>query len=68
MVLFLHGRGYARSSNAHDGMLDHLQLNTFFDQDEFKDFVFIAPHDIFIHSDSNSIGQDYWLGTEGRNW
>lgn len=67
-ILFLHGRGYARSIGAKDSMLEHLKLNDFFESFENSNFVFLSPQDIFFHQDSQSIGQDYWIGKEGRDW
>ncbi|MEC7275877.1 MAG: alpha/beta hydrolase-fold protein [Bdellovibrionota bacterium] len=66
-VLFLHGRGYSREVGAKDSMLDHLGL-----VDTFKitgdQVIFVAPQDRFFHDDSQSVGQDYWIGKEGRSW
>lgn len=66
-VLFLHGRGYSREIGAEDSMLDHLGL-----ADTYKitgdQVIFVAPQDRFFHDDSQSVGQDYWIGKEGRSW
>ncbi len=67
-ILFLHGRGYAREIGAKDSMLEHLKLNDFYKDQKNSDFVFIAPQDIFHHEDSQSIGQDYWIGKNDRDW
>ena len=67
-ILFLHGRGYARQIGARDSMLEHLKLNDFFADQKNANIIFIAPQDIFFHEDSESIGQDYWIGKEGRDW
>lgn len=67
-VLFLHGRGYARQIEGESGMLEHADLSALYEKDEFKNVIFIAPQDIFFHQDSNSVGQDYWIGKDGRDW
>lgn len=67
VILFLHGRGYSRDIGSQDSMLDTIGPKEIFDT--FGDqIVFIAPQDIFIHQDTNSKGQDYWIGKEGRDW
>ncbi len=66
ITLFLHGRGYAREVGAQDSMLEHLELARLLEEN--PQLVIIAPQDTFLHEDSNSIGQDYWLGAKGRDW
>lgn len=66
-VVFLHGRGYARQMGGAGSMLEHADLNNIFKTYSNK-FVFIAPQDIVVQEDSKSIGNDYWLGNEDRNW
>ncbi len=65
-ILFLHGRGYAREVGARDSMLEHLQVSRLLEEN--PQVIFVAPQDVFFHQDSNSIGQDYWLGAAQRNW
>lgn len=67
-ILFLHGRGFSRNLSSDDGMLDFVDLKKVFKKKAFKNAIFIAPQDIFLHEDSQSAGQDYWMGIEGRNW
>ncbi len=66
-VLFLHGRGYSRDSGASGSMLDDLGLKRVF-QEVGDQVIFVAPQDRFFHEDSRSVGQDYWLGIDGRDW
>jgi|GEM_PF-2670555 len=66
IILFLHGRGYSRELGGKDSMLEHLGLTKLLQKN--PQLIFLAPQDIFIHPDSNSKGQDYWLGRDGRNW
>lgn len=65
-VLFLHGRGYAREVGAQDSMLEHLDIAHLLIEN--PQLIFVAPQDIFYHQESDSIGQDYWLGSGKRNW
>lgn len=66
-ALFLHGRGFARHCEANDSMLEHVGVKDLFEQ-VGPQVILVAPQDIFIHDDSNSFGQDYWIGKEGRDW
>lgn len=66
-VLFLHGRGSSRESGANDSMLEHVGV-TEINGKVGDQIIFVAPQDVFLHPDSNSVGQDYWIGRDDRNW
>lgn len=66
LSLFLHGRGYAREIGSSDSMLEHLNIGEVLKAS--PQLVILAPQDIFYHLDSQSIGQDYWLGVNRRDW
>lgn len=66
VILFLHGRGYSRDYDVKGSMLEHLGIKDLLIKN--PQLIFMAPQDTFLHPDSDSRGQDYWLGRDARNW
>lgn len=67
-ILFLHGRGFAKSKDFETPMVEHLELDFFFKSQSNENFIIISPQDIFYHNDNKGVGHDYWIGKEGRDW
>jgi S-formylglutathione hydrolase FrmB len=70
VIVFLHGRGYAKAAGEGPTMLEALDFERYVLMDRYKErpFIMLAPQDIFVQSDSNERGQDYWIGADGRDW
>lgn len=70
IILFLHGRGYAHSKDsAVPTMIEAAGLEEGFDSEAYmrNPAIILSPQDLFIQ-DGNRVGNDYWLGADGRDW
>jgi pimeloyl-ACP methyl ester carboxylesterase len=71
VIVFLHGRGYARAyGDPSSTMLEDMGLEQILASSEYarRPHLILAPQDMFVQSDTGSVGEDYWLGADGRDW
>lgn len=71
VILFLHGRGYAKTpTSLEPTMIESAGLRDWMASEAYKrnPAIVISPQDLFTREDGTGIGNDYWLGTQDRNW
>lgn len=70
-IIFFHGRGYATAPNSTaPTMIEAAGLNDWMQTEEFKSnpAIILSPQDLFVRQDGTGVGNDYWIGADGRNW